>query len=233
MHQAGHHTNHSASAALRRRTARHSAAGGSVENAALAASPLSSAIHRSPYVRPAGQTSPAVLPSRATSSGGDGHGGMVGKWIEQAGYASAVGCSGQNQVTVAFEASGSSGALVGGALQADPHRKIQLASCGRCPGAGTESSSKASRDPLRHDFHRTERRLRQPVRAAPLGRRPPMTTTVWPNRQRVCSTCRRRWKLKSPSFDAACRCDNRARRMPRRAGVTRVLRASKFIASGP
>ena len=38
---------------------------------------------------------------------------MVGKWIEQAGYASAVGWSGQHRVTVAFGASISSGALVG------------------------------------------------------------------------------------------------------------------------
>ena len=117
------------------------------------------------------------------------HGGMVMKWIDQAGYAGAVGWSGQHCVTVAlgriqFVAPIPIGDLVWVRAN-DPRREFQHAFPGLCPGPRPENRSGASGDPMRHHFRRTGRRRRQAGRVAPFGRRPATATAVWPAAERL------------------------------------------------
>jgi acyl-CoA hydrolase len=177
------------------------------------------------------------LPSPATSLGGKVHGGMVMKWFGQAGLRGAIGWSGQYCVTVAL----------GGIQFVAPILIGDLVSV-RCKLIRTGNSSMHfAVDVSARDLKTAAERQStsciiifvaldgadgKPV-AVPLGSRPATTTAAWPTMPSGCSTCRRRWKLKSPSFGPACRRESRSRQMRGVVASPQASQVWKFVAHGP
>ena len=119
--------------------------------------------------------------------GGKVHGGMVMKWIDQAGYAGAVGWSGQYCVTVA----------VGGIQFVAPILIGDLVTV-RCKLIRTGNSSM-------HWIALTEPRLQ-----CRFGIRAATRITAWPISPSDCWIFPRRWKSKLKGSEPIPRCKSRS-----------------------